>query len=380
MKLDIRNGGAGQLLYGTYLGGSGQDRATGVAVDASGLVYVRGETRSTNFPVTADAIQSKSAGGWDGFLTLVSPGTPGWIHSTYLGGSADDLSTAKPVLNGQGGIYLAGFTMSTDYPVSTGALQTSNKGLWDGFVSKIEFPTPFISAAGVGSAASYATGKVSPGEIIVIYGRDLGPPSLVGPLIDPAGFLSNNLSDTRVYFDGVPATMIYTRSDVLSAVVPYAVAGRASTQLQVQYKSTLSNLATLPVAVTVPALFTLNQSGQGPGAILNQDYSINTNVNPIGRGQIAMIYGTGEGETVPTGVDGKLGTVPLPAPKLLSDVHVRIGGIEAPVKYLGGAQGLVAGLFQLNVQIPDSVTPGQAEVIVTMGGASSQSGVTIAVR
>ncbi len=91
-----------------------------------------------------------------------------------------------------------------------------------------------------------------------------------------------------------------------------------------------------------------------------------------------LLYATGEGQTSPGGVDGKLAVTPLPAP--IAPVTVTIDGIDAPVLYAGGAPGLVAGLIQINVQIPPGVQSGARPVVVQFGRLQSQPGVTVAIQ
>ena len=93
----------------------------------------------------------------------------------------------------------------------------------------------------------------------------------------------------------------------MSAIVPYNVAGKASTQMQVEYLGMLSDPVTVPVAAAVPGLFTKDFSGTGQGAIVNQEGSLNSAANPAARGSIVSLYATGEGETNPSGIDGMLG-------------------------------------------------------------------------
>jgi len=96
-------------------------------------------------------------------------------------------------------------------------------------------------------------------------------------------------------------------------------------------------------------------------------------------GDYISLYATGEGQTTPAGVDGKPATVPYPYPNL--PVTVTVGGQNAPVQYAGGAPGLVAGLMQVNVQIPAGIAVGNAvPVVLRVGAGFSQAGVTIAVR
>jgi uncharacterized protein (TIGR03437 family) len=113
--------------------------------------------------------------------------------------------------------------------------------------------------------------------------------------------------------------------------------------------------------------------------VLNEDNSINGAANPAARGSTISIYATGEGQTAPAGVTGSVSTGSGTKP--LVPVTVKIGGLDAVVQYAGSSSGLVAGVLQVNAVVPGSIAPGTAvPVMVSVGGASSQQGVTIAVR
>jgi len=239
---------------------------------------------------------------------------------------------------------------------------------------------PTVIAGGVVNAASFNAGAVAPGEIITIYGSLIGPPQLATMQLNAdSTSIVNKLGETRVLFDGIPAPLLYASATQTSAIVPYAVADKASTRMTVEYLGTSSAEAVLNVVDASPAIFAINSSGAGPGAVLNQNSSVNSATNAAARGTIIQIFATGEGATSPDGVDGKLATVPLPAPK--QAVSVRIGGIDAPLVYAGGAPGLVAGLIQINVQVPETAPVGVAvPIVVRVGGIDSPAGVTIAVK
>jgi len=238
---------------------------------------------------------------------------------------------------------------------------------------------PQFPAAGVVNAAGYQGGAVSPGEIVAVFGTALGPATLVGAQISSPDFLDNSLAGALVYFDGIAAPLVYSSARQMSAIVPYEVAGKASTQMQVEYLGALSEPVTVPVAAAVPGLFTKNFSGTGQGAILNQDESPNSAANPAERGSIVSLYATGEGQTNPAGIDGMLGGDKPPKPQL--PVTATIGGAPAELTYAGGAKGLVAGAMQVNVRVPLGIMPGSAVPIqVTVGNTTSQGGVTLAVQ
>ncbi|HVP46692.1 MAG TPA: hypothetical protein VMT32_08920 [Bryobacteraceae bacterium] len=238
---------------------------------------------------------------------------------------------------------------------------------------------PQFSADGVKNAASYQSGAVSPGEIVSFFGTAFGPAAAAGGQISSPGFLDNALAGTKIYFDGISAPLVYASSTQVNAIVPFEVAGRSSTQVQVEYLGALSDPVSVPVAPAIPGLFTSDFSGTGQGAIVNQDGTINSAANPAERGSIVSLYATGAGQTKPTGVDGEIGGSILP--KTALPVSVTIGNVGVPAGYAGGGQTLVAGGVQINVAVPESVTPGDAvPVVITVGTAGSQAGVTIAVK
>lgn len=127
------------LAYSTYLGGDGSDFGSDIDVDAAGNATAVGLTGSTDFPTTADAIQSAYAGNNDGFITRLNPTGTDLVFSSYLGGSNGDAAFAVSVDNA-GSIYVTGPTSSADFPTTPGAFQTLfGGGSSDAFVAKIEF-------------------------------------------------------------------------------------------------------------------------------------------------------------------------------------------------------------------------------------------------
>jgi hypothetical protein len=120
------------LVYSTYLGGSDDDTGLGIAVDSSGNAYVTGRTFSTDFPTTSGALQeAKSSGsgfsGPDAFVAKLNPVGNSLVYSTYLGGSGQDSGTGIG-LDSSGNAYVSGTTLSTDFPTTNGAFQTSFTG------------------------------------------------------------------------------------------------------------------------------------------------------------------------------------------------------------------------------------------------------------
>jgi hypothetical protein len=124
------------LVYSTYLGGSGADTATGLAV-AAGDAYIVGTTTSADFPTTGDAFQLTYGGDSDAFITHLNSSGNALVYSSFLGGHGADFGQAV-ALDGSGNAYLTGATQSSDFPLLN-ALQSTKGGGSDVFVAKVNF-------------------------------------------------------------------------------------------------------------------------------------------------------------------------------------------------------------------------------------------------
>jgi len=244
-------------------------------------------------------------------------------------------------------------------------------------------PLPTIKS--VTNAASYANGSVSPGELVTLFGTAIGPAIPASAITDPStGKLATTIGGVQVLFNGTAAPMIYASSTQVSAVVPYEMASVASPGVWIKYAGQTSNAFQLTTAATAPGLFTQNASGSGPGAILNQDNSVNGPGNRAAKGSIVQVFMTGEGQTSPPSITGAITNANLPPPQVtpapLLAVGVTINGQPALYVYAGEAPGLVVGMMQLNVQIPANAPTGDLPITVSIGGNISQSSVTVSVR
>jgi hypothetical protein len=146
LKFDPSATGADQLPYSTYLGGTDTDVATGIAVDASGKIYVIGTTRSSNFPVTGSAYANVLYGPQDAFIAQYDlTSNPALVYSTFLGGELQDSGEAIAVTPG-GIVYAAGSTESTGFPQAGAQYQSSLAGFLDVWVAQMD-----LTKSGVGS-------------------------------------------------------------------------------------------------------------------------------------------------------------------------------------------------------------------------------------
>jgi len=232
--------------------------------------------------------------------------------------------------------------------------------------------------AAVVNAASFTSSTIAPGELITIFGDSIGPPVPLGTVLE-SGRVSSALGGFTVAFDGQPAPLLYAAAGQINAVVPFAVAGKSTTLLQVSTpRGGPAFTASVPVSAAAPAVFVIGASGQG--AILNGDLSVNSPAHPAARGSSIAIYATGTGLLSPSVADGAIVSA-VNLPLSVAPVSVTIGGQPATVGYQGAAPGLVAGVMQINALVPAGVTPGAAvPVTISVGGTAGLNTVTMAVN
>jgi uncharacterized protein (TIGR03437 family) len=219
-------------------------------------------------------------------------------------------------------------------------------------------------------------GSVAPGELIAISGTALG-----------IGMANASMQNTTVTFDGAAAPLISVTTSQISAIVPFEVSGKTSTQVQVTANGQKSPAVTLTVAPAAPGIFTLAGTGSGQAAVLNQDGSVNAPNNPAAKGSVISMYATGAGQTSPTGVTGQVvspGAQPFfeagPLPTVAANVLATIDGQNAQVFYAGNAAGLLSSVVQVNVQVPAGAGSGNVALALNLGGTVSQAGVTVWVK
>jgi uncharacterized protein (TIGR03437 family) len=211
---------------------------------------------------------------------------------------------------------------------------------------------------GVRNAASFSAGPVAPGVLVSIFG---------------AGFTEQ----IQVSVNGTPAPILSILPTQINAVIPYSVEAANSAKVVI-VGSAGSATFDVPVAGTAPAIFTVNSSGSGQGAILNQDMAANSAENPARTGSVVAVYATGFGQTDPPSSDGSINESSNARPVL--PVTAEIEGREVTVLHAGPAPGLISGVFQINVQVPEGLTSGARSISLSIGGTKTQAGVTVYIR
>jgi uncharacterized protein (TIGR03437 family) len=251
-------------------------------------------------------------------------------------------------------------------------------------------PSTPVSIAAVRNAASNLQSWIAPGEIVVITGSGLGPADLTMGKLTADGVYDTQIAGASVEINGWPAPLFYASARQVAAVVPYGAIATGPpllNEITVTYQGSVSNPMKIAGAPLVFGLFTSDGSGIGQAAAVNQDGTLNGASHPAAPGSLISLYATGEGLTWPAGIDGKPATAPLPMPSQTTfaltptPVAVTVGGQTVTPEYAGGAPGEIAGLMQINVRIPQNITPGNAVPVTVevQGYSTSQPGVSIVV-
>ena len=221
---------------------------------------------------------------------------------------------------------------------------------------------------------------ITPGMILSLQGSALGPIAGIGGTVTSAGAFETALNGFRVLFDGIPAPILYSGDTRMDVVAPYAIAGRLSTRVQVENAGARSDALELTLSPdAAPGIFSLDNSGRGQAAALNENGTVNGPSNPASQTGVLVFYATGEGEATPAGRDGRIIATDLRVPVL--PVAVNIGGVPVEVLYAGSAPNLVSGVMQVNVRLNSEVPRGAAiRLELRVGPAPSQAGITVAIQ
>jgi uncharacterized protein (TIGR03437 family) len=326
-----------------------------VAVDSSGNVLVADPTEvwtvtpagAASTIITALNSPTGLAVASDGSLLIAETGANLILQWTASGSFATIAGTGTAGFSGDGGPALSA---QLNGPAGIGVGANGVFWIADSGNNRIRSLTPVAAtsataptaAVAVVNAASLAAGPIAPGEIITVFGSGFGA------------------TGTQLLFDGKAATLFYTSATQINALAPATLSANSSSMLSVVVNGTAVAESSTPVASAAPGIFT-TASGTGEAAAINYpDGSLNSASNPAPRGSIVSFYATGQGSS--SGV-----------------VTLTVGGYQAQLLYAGPAPGF-PGLMQINAQIPGGfLGPGIQPVVLSIGGAASQSGVTIAI-
>lgn len=350
----IRGDGSA-VIYSVGLGGPF------VAADAAGNTYIAGYTASPALP-TVNAIQNTLAGSNDVYVAELNGQTGVLLYATYLGGGGNEYTTGMAA-DAAGDVYVVGQTSSSNFPLKS-PFQTNVAG---GFVAKLGAT---MGIGGMTNAASYST-TVSPGELVSIFGTALASSVAVATHLP----LPTRLSDAQITVNGVAAPLVYASPQQVNSQIPFETQiGTAQVGVSSGYGA---GTLTVQVAAVAPAIFSLDETGTGPGAILHAATNqLVTDANPAAAGETISIYCTGLGAVNPPAQTGAAPSDSLS--QTVVPVQVSIGGTTVQPTYAGVAPGL-AGLYQVNATIPAG-TPSGAQPLQIIQNSTASNTVTVRVQ
>jgi uncharacterized protein (TIGR03437 family) len=400
----VNAGGTG-LGYLTYIGsgnvggapfGSADNIVYAIAVDAVGNAYLAGRTDDPNFPGTPGSYQPVAQFPYqeNGFLAKLNPTGSAMVWATYFGeaglassiaiDAAGDVwitsttpSSTFPNANGwsTGPEYLAELnaagsklTYSARYPTGTiaqsvavdpaGLVHAAGSAGFISVISPAAAPIVKIFAFQNAAGAPAVTARVSPAEVIAIYGPGIGPTAAVSAT-PTNGFYPTTLAGVQVTVNGVNIPLLYVSSNQINAVVPMELSINGSSTFRVVNGTAVSPDYPAWIIASSPETFT---------PVINQDGTLNSQSNPAPGGTIVSFYATGwqsnfaplaDGQVAIAAQDACLGTCTASASTSLGGPF---GGplptsLPATALYGGAAPGFVAGVTQFNVQLGTAATP-----------------------
>jgi uncharacterized protein (TIGR03437 family) len=216
----------------------------------------------------------------------------------------------------------------------------------------------FLNPQGVLNSASFAPpgSPVSPGGFVSLYGTGFGTQAANAASLP----FPKTLADVQVTVNGILApiySVATTPVAQISAIVPYGVTGSVAT-IVVSISGTKSNSVDVPLAASAPGVFTVPSRGIGDAAIRHLSGLVVNATNPASRGEIVSVYLAGLGAVSPSVQDGAAAPSTEPLARVSAPVSVYIGGQLVTNVLFAGLTPTLAGLYQLNIQIPLTVAPG----------------------
>jgi uncharacterized protein (TIGR03437 family) len=388
-----------RLLFATYLGGPGDERIRQIAVAADGTVWAASRTGTPDLRlVRLDAAGEKllvrknldardllTEAGDNVYATLDGGLTP--TADALVGAPCSPYSLIK--LNAAGETLFATYLPWPSIFEFAG-LSGGGRPVFELFDTQrfeiVEGRTggPFAGCL-VDAGTFNSTQAVSPGAIVTLFGSQLGPSPGVSFQLEN-GRVPTTLGGIRILVDGEPAPLLYVSDSQVNLVLPYSLAIDARPAIQVISGAGSGNL--LPGIFVERARLTLFRlDSNGRAAAVNEDGSINSPANPARPGSRVALFGTGGGVTAPPSTAGEV--TPLELRRLEFGLSVQVlAGPTLGAEFAGAAPGLVAGVVQINIKVPETIPdiPGYARGILplsvgTPGAAGGRPGVaTIAVR
>ena len=333
------NSAGSAMVWATFLGGTGTDRAQTIATDPTGNVWVSGTTNSSDFP---------SSSGWPYSGEFLTEFNSSGSALVYSGVFPSNFLAATLAMDGIGVVHAGG---------ATGVVSSFAPGSAPGQTS-----APRIFGV-TNAAGGVLAGRVAPGEAIAIYGLHLGPTTPISATFNAAGFLPTSLGGVQVRINGISAPLLYVSDTQINAVAPVELAG-GSTTLQVSQGDAPLPDFRIVTDLTAPQVF---RHPDGTAFAINEDGTVNSLTNRAKVGSTISIWATGTGYF--PGADGQLAS----GPQLFCtcEINSLIDHSSVPVPYSGAAVGMVNGVVQIKFQIT-SQTVGEGAYYLAVGGKYSE--------
>jgi uncharacterized protein (TIGR03437 family) len=227
----------------------------------------------------------------------------------------------------------------------------------------------------VNAASLTNAGIVAPGEMVSIFGLNVGP--VVGISAGP-GALPTSLGGTSVAFNGTLAGISYVSQFRVDVQVPFSLTPGAATTVQLTSNKLTTAQVPITVQATVPGVYTNGIVGTGPASVINQSGIANSKLTPAAKGSIIAVFTSGLGTVNPP-----LATGAVPPASTLSkttaDVGAFIGGAAALVRFAGAAPGY-PGLYQINIEVPANAPSGTDSLLIYANSQPTQSNVTVEIQ
>ncbi len=392
------------LIYLSYLGGSENDGGMAIAVDSGGNAYVTGFTDSTNFPLAGASLQTKFGGDGkfagrtsygDAFLCVVNPTGTALLYSSYFGGNFDDIGGGI-VLDGAGGVYIAGTTASTTLATTSNAQQAKYGGngttsSWvhgDAFYASF---TGFSSTGPVITKVANAEGEgltIAANTWVEVKGTGLSTTSRTWQAADFVGNqLPKSLDGVSVTMNGENAYVYYISGTQINVLTPSDLPA-GPVQVVVNNATGSSSAYASQSQALSPSFFIF-----GSGPYIAATHLTNTGCEASGLvycyvgptslypgastpamgGENIVLYANGFGAVVPAVIPGSL----TQAGNLPTKPQISIANNPVTVTFAG----LISpGLYQFNIVVPAGTPPGDDFVTSTYNGASTAAGAKITVQ
>jgi uncharacterized protein (TIGR03437 family) len=316
------------MVWATYLGGSAADSAQSIALDSPGNIWVSGTTASPEFP---------NANGWSqgsDFVVQLNSSGSALMYSARF--PADTVRRSIGV-DSHGLVHLAGA---------------------GGLVSAISPNQPSMRVFAISNAAGgFPGGRITPGEVISIFGPHLGPHAQVTFMPDTSGLAPKDLAGVQVLINDSAVPLLSVSETRINAIVPSHLAITDFARVRVSFDGRETDEFHAIVSSTAPEIF---RNANGDAAALNEDGSVNSFTNPAKISSIVSIWVTGTGTLQP--VEGKIATS-------AQDYHccaVNVGGQMAEVLYSGASPGIIGEVAQINFRLPNF-----GEISVVAGSRAS---------